>query len=400
MPLEITAAADISGGLVMHLVTSSAEFASLKPAWLGLEAQSADPCFFQCYAWCGHVAEVLERTFASDYMAIITVAYRDGVPVALLPLSRQKRTGIWQLRTLDDPFGQIAGMVYRNRGDAEALVAKTLDLLRERKLVDVVHIDRVLAGSPLEVVLRQRGASVRGEVGSPVIDTAGFADISALKSSRNKKTMKNLRNSINRLTKAGDHAHTAALGGKSVAPIVAATLRRRTAWMEARGITAPQFRSPAHDAILVGGEAWGLDAIRAGFELQSNGQPIAHQWGFVHQGRYYAYMSATDPTAALLSPGRLHLAFVIEDAMRQGVRAVEMLTPASDYKMVWTDTARTLHDVVLPLSFKGRMQDLIWGRFVRPMMKGLFYALPSGLRRRIKISDAHAASSDAHAGGD
>ena len=58
------------------------------------------------------------------------------------------------------------------------------------------------------------------------------------------------------------------------------------------------------------------------------------------------------------------------------------------------------HDVVLPLSFKGRMQDLIWGRFVRPMMKGLFYALPSGLRRRIKISDAHAASSDAHAGGD
>jgi CelD/BcsL family acetyltransferase involved in cellulose biosynthesis len=177
---------------------------------------------------------------------------------------------------------------------------------------------------------------VRGEVGSPVVDTAAFTDFNALKSSRNKKTMKNLRNSINRLTKAGEHSHTAAIGGAGVAPIVAATLRRRMAWMESRGLTAPQFRSAAHEAILVGGESWGLDKMRAGFELQSNGQPIAHQWGFVHQGRYYAYMSATDPSAVLLSPGRLHLAYVIDDAMRHGIRAVEMLTPASDYKMVWT----------------------------------------------------------------
>lgn len=370
------------------LLEDAAQFPAYKDAWQALERKTHQPCFFESYAWCGHTAEVLSRTSPGQYAPLVAVALRDGAPVAIWPLSRQRRSGVWQLRALDDPFGQFAGMLYSDADTAHALVTQTLDLVRQRRLADVLHIDRVLSGTPLEAALLGRGAQIRGEVGAPVIDTLQWPSIEALKSSRNKKTMKNLRNSMNRLSKAGHHEHRVETGGAGVNSIVAETLRLRSAWLDTRGLTAPQFRSAAHEPILFGGDAWQLDSLRAAFELRCGDKPIAYQWGFVHQNRYYAYMSATEPGAMLLSPGRLHLAFVVEEAMKLGVDGIEMLTPASDYKMVWTDTARRLVNLVLPLSAKGRVHDGVWEGAVRPALKALFYALPVGWRRRAVPMDA------------
>lgn len=374
--------------LEIRLLESSAQFLEFKDAWHALEQTSDAPCFFESYAWCGHAAEVLSRTLPQTYVPLVAIAKRDGVPVAIWPLSRQKRSGIWQLRPLDDPFGQFAGMLYVDAAAAEALVAQTLKLVRTRRLADVLRIDRVLAGSPLEKALLDHGAATRGEVGAPVIDTRPWPNFDALKLSRNKKTMKNLRNSMNRLTKAGAHEHRVEFRGPATKNIIAETLRLRSSWLDKKGLTAPQFRSAAHEDLLFGGDAWHLDDMRVGFELLCGGKAIAYQWGFIHQRRYYAYMSATDPSSVLLSPGRLHLAFVVSEAMRLGVEGVEMLTPASDYKMVWTDTARTLRDMALPLSAKGRIHDALWERTVRPLIKSAFYALPVSLRRRAVPMDA------------
>ena len=124
-----------------------------------------------------------------------------------------------------------------------------------------------------------------------------------------------------------------------------------------------------------------------------DGTAIAEQWGFLHEKRYYAFMSAVDPAAAHLSPGRLHLAFVIAGAMRFGIIAMEMLTPANPYKMVWTDHTRLLRDMALPLTPVGRLHELVWERGLRPLLKAGFYALPAGLRRRaapVETTTAHA----------
>ncbi|MEQ1652378.1 MAG: hypothetical protein ABL897_07815, partial [Hyphomicrobium sp.] len=98
--------------LEIRLLESSAQFLEFKDAWQALEQTSDAPCFFESYAWCGHAAEVLSRTLPQTYAPLVAIAKRDGLPVAIWPLSRQKRSGIWQLRPLDDPFGQFAGMLY------------------------------------------------------------------------------------------------------------------------------------------------------------------------------------------------------------------------------------------------------------------------------------------------
>jgi CelD/BcsL family acetyltransferase involved in cellulose biosynthesis len=381
------------GTFAVRLLERAEQFASIKQEWLELERQTEQPCFFQSYAWCGHVAEVMTRAYPGRYAPLVAYATVDGKPVALWPLSRQKQSGIWRLGPIDNPFGQFAGILAGDADAANQLVAATIDIVRKRRLADVLRFEFVLSGCVLEGALRGLGVTSRGETGAPVLDMRPWPTIEALKSSRNKKTMKNLRNARNRLTKAGEHDHRVETDATRVADIIAATLARRTSWLEEKGLTAPQFRSPAHEDVISGGASWGLDQQRIGFVLLCSGKAIAHQWGFVHQKRYYAFMSAVDPGAVHLSAGRLHLSFVIADAMQEGIDAIEMLTPASDYKMVWTDSVRILRDMAMPLSAAGWALDLAWHRTLRPVVKACFYALPASLRRRAAAVDA---ASSAH----
>ena len=367
----------------LRMLDRPEQFLEFKDVWLKLETLNNQPNFFQSYAWCGHTSEVLSRFHPDSYAPLVAIGMRNNDVVAIWPLSRQKRSGIWHLRALDDPFGQISGMLYADADAAKDLVAATLKHVRDNRLADALRIDRVSAQCPLSEALRAIGATSRGEIGAPMIDMTQWTSFEALKASRNKKTMKNLRNANNRLAKAGAHEHCVETGNAKVGEIVRATLRQRGAWLEDKGLTSPQFRSAAHEEILSAGDRWGLDQMRTGFALKCDGSVIAQQWGYIHNKRYYAYMSATDPKAVQLSPGRLHLAFVIADAMRAGLDAIEFLTPATDYKLVWTDSVRTLCDFAMPLSVKGKVHDLVWERTVRRALKTIFYALPLSLRRRV-----------------
>jgi CelD/BcsL family acetyltransferase involved in cellulose biosynthesis len=368
--------------LEIVMLSATQQFAAFKDPWLRLEKSAKLPSFFQSYAWCGHTAEVLTRAFPATYSPLVAIGTRNGNVVAIWPLSRQKRSGIWQLRSIDDPFGQFAGTLYADPSDATALVALTLKYIRQRGLADTLSLERVDTASPLLSALQSQGATCRGQVEAPTLDVTPWPSFSGLKSSRNKKTMKNLRNASNRLAKAGAHKHHIEIANDRVNGIVQETYVRRAAWLQVKGLTSPQFRSKAHEGILGPAEGWPLDSMRVGFELKCGGAIIAQQWGYLHNNRYYAYMSATDPSVVQLSPGRLHLAFVIDDAMRAGVEAIEFLTPASDYKMVWTDSVRALCDMVLPLSITGKLHDVLWERSARRALKSVFYVMPVGLRRR------------------
>jgi CelD/BcsL family acetyltransferase involved in cellulose biosynthesis len=378
---------------VQFLETAQA-FQAIETAWLELERETAPPTFFQSYAWCGHAAATLAAKLGSAYKPLVAVGIEDGTVVAIWPLSLQRHSGIRYLKTIDDPFGQFSGLLAKRPSAKHALVRATLAHVRRNRLADVMKLDRVFSDDELRVALAAEGATVRGEVSAPSLQLSGWQNFDALKASRNKKTMKNLRNAVNRLSKAGVHEHRIAYGSPDVSAIVDATLQRRSEWLEARGMTAPQFRSPAHRDVLTGGGDWGLDRQRIGFELLCGGRAIAHQWGFVHQNRYYAYMSATDPAAVHLSAGRLHLAFVIAASMTLGVDAVEMLTPASDYKMVWTDTTRSLTDMAMSITLRGRLNDVVWEQSLRPAIKKAFYALPPSFRRRAVTFDNASGGSD------
>jgi CelD/BcsL family acetyltransferase involved in cellulose biosynthesis len=389
------APADEAATLEVALVGSIDELRALEGDWRALERASAGPVFFQSFAWCGHVAEVRAAANPDGYRPLVAVGRRAGRIVAVWPLSLQRSLGSWVVRNLDDPFGQFAGVLAGEAEDAGALVSAALAEFARRRLAGSAFIERIEVGDALHrAILAQRPRIVPADAAA-TLDLAPFPSFAELKKSRNRKSMKNLRNATNRLRAAGTSTTRVLREGAALEALIRRACERRRAWLDARGMSSPAFRLGEHLEILRGGASWGLAAERIGFELTLEGTPIAEQWGFLHCDRYYAYMSAFDPAFEHLSPGKLQLAHVIEEMAALGVAGIEMLTPASDYKRVWSDDTRALVNATLAWSRGARLRHALWDGGVRPALKAAYYALPAGIAGFISgVLHTHVADAD------
>jgi CelD/BcsL family acetyltransferase involved in cellulose biosynthesis len=117
--------------------------------------------------------------------------------------------------------------------------------------------------------------------------------------------------------------------------------------------------------------------------LTIDGQPVADQWGFVFNGRYYAYVATWEPEFEEASPGKLHLEEVIRACHERGLGVADFLMPAARYKFTWTETAVPVADYALPLSLGARLQFSLWSAHLRPWLKRTALKIPAGLRSRI-----------------
>lgn len=69
--------------------------------------------------------------------------------------------------------------------------------------------------------------------------------------------------------------------------------------------------------------------------LYLNEQSISWHVGFAIEGTYFSYLPAYDASCAYLSPGKLHLYFLFEEAIREHCHTVDLLRGVSDHKVEW-----------------------------------------------------------------
>lgn len=65
---------------------------------------------------------------------------------------------------------------------------------------------------------------------------------------------------------------------------------------------------------------------------------ISWRIGFIYKERYYSYMPAFDIEYNQYSPGKVHLFYCIDDAIRRGLKTYDQLRGAELYKNEWTNT--------------------------------------------------------------
>lgn len=378
----------ISNGAQFATARTLAEIAALREDWQRLERASPDPCFFQSYTWCHHIAKSWQNGPANtQFTPCVAVRRIAGKVTAIWPLSLQKSGMRTSLRSLDDPFGQFAGIIAETQDEADALVRDCVAHFRTSKGADGARINNVPTSGRLFRALQTANFKARDKTQAPYIALSGFADFTELKRSRNKKSMKNLRNASNSIARNGEVLSEVYTDPQDVRGLIARTTANRLRWLADTGNTAPAFRVPGNAEIMADC-ASELPRKCIGFELYLNGQSIAQQWGFVHCSRYYAYMSGVSPDAWAHSPGKIHLSKVIEAAMDQlddgePLRFIEFLTPASPYKMVWTDETHELITMAADFTQTGRISRVLWDDTLRPAIKKAFYALPTGLRGKL-----------------
>jgi len=100
--------------------------------------------------------------------------------------------------------------------------------------------------------------------------------------------------------------------------------------------------------------------------LECDGRPISWHIGFVHKLRFYWYVPSYDSEMSRYSPGQIHLAKLINEALSQGVEAFDFLRGEERYKLEWTAESVGLYECRL----------LMPG--VRPRLRSGFRALLRG----------------------
>jgi CelD/BcsL family acetyltransferase involved in cellulose biosynthesis len=154
----------------------------------------------------------------------------------------------------------------------------------------------------------------------------------------------------------------------------------RLDWMQQHARTSPAFRDPDFRA-LVEGLITAVDMDLLGFSFASKDSELSTQWGFSYLGRYYAYMSGKNPRFDEFSPGRLHLGMVIEACKNRNIDILELMAPASDYKLTWSDRTRRLHNIVMPFTVHGYMLLNIFTGKLLPATRSASRLLPHAVRK-------------------
>ncbi|MDO9207675.1 MAG: GNAT family N-acetyltransferase [Sulfuricurvum sp.] len=69
---------------------------------------------------------------------------------------------------------------------------------------------------------------------------------------------------------------------------------------------------------------------------------ISWRIGFIYRDRYYSYMPAFDIEYNQYSPGKVHLFYCIDDAIKRKIQVYDQLRGAELYKNEWTNTVDTV----------------------------------------------------------
>lgn len=369
--------------LTVRFATDMASLGVLQESWTALEKTPVDrgANFFQSFAWCRLVAGIrLSRSSSRFRLAVATVHAGNEI-VGIWPLSLQKQSGLWTLRNLDDPFGQFAGVLAARSEWVDACVLAVIRQVRENNLADAICIANVVEGSALSEVMLSLGGETASTNEIVQVDMRSAATFGEYHKTLNAKTRKNLRNAMNRLSGQGEVRNDVIDRGERLPAVIKRAFDNRLEWMRRRGKSTGAFRDPAFRTIVEAlPSTAGLSLL--GFELHSNDNVIASQWGFVHQNRYYAYISARDEGHDQFSPGRLHLGNVLEACKVRGIDIVELMAPASRYKTMWSRDVERIHDMVLALTVRGRLTLGVL-EYVMPVAMSIARALPSGLKKNL-----------------
>ncbi len=373
-----------AAALHVEFISSLSHMERLADAWEALNRRQSDhdAPFFQSFAWSSHVARVRLGHSGHRFKLLVATIWREAELIGIWPLSLQRNAGAWIARSLDDPFGQFAGVVFGSTQDIAPGVAAVVAQLKSEGLADGLQIEGLIAGSALHKALLAVGAILNESNYAVYVDLRPYASVKEFRQSVSAKTRKNLRNLRNRLERT--HGFTEQILDEHVqlAPLVQHTLTERQEWMARLGKTSPAFRDKDFTAVVTGLViASGINLL--GFSICTEEAVASAQWGFVYLGRYYAYLSAKNPAYDAFSPGRMHLGMVIEACLNKGIKLLELMAPAADYKLDWTDRTKRLDVAVLPITLRGRIAIGANAAWSATWLRRFSYTLPSPLRKAL-----------------
>lgn len=335
----------------VEFLTELTQLPPLADRWeaLGRSKSDHDAPFFQSFAWSHHVARVRLSRSPGRFRMLVAAIWRGDDLIGIWPLSLQRSAGVWLARSLDDPFGQFAGVAFRDRSDIAAGVGATIEALRGK--ADGIQIEAVVAGSPLHAALLQHNAVSTASQEAVVVDLRPYKSFEAVLQTIGTQTRTTLRKRRAKLMRLGNVEQAIVTSPEKLAPLMSYAFEGRVDWLLRNGRTSPAFRTDDFRPVIDGlQQAAGIELL--GSSIRTDQDWIAVGWGFVYAGSYYDYMSAMNTEYGSFSPGRQILTALLEECFRKDIRIAELLAPVLDYKLEWSKRTKTVETMSLLFNMK------------------------------------------------
>ena len=365
----------------VRVLVSRAEFDALSDEWRELEQQAAGAIFFQSFEFCRAVWDHHQRN-GHNFQPVILVLRIGGRLAGLLPLQQVGPNSSFILTGFGEPYQQYTDILLAP-GAPDDAARRLLESARALKGCDGFNFLKVRDDSALAPLLRAMNAIRSNDEAAPFVDLRPFPDFKSYLSTINSKTRKNMRNARNRLARDGALDHRVLTEAADIDALVTRAYEGRERWLEQQGLTSRAFRDPSFGAFSHAASQKDSGLHVLAMSLTLGGRPIADQWGFIFNGRYYAYLATWAPEFEESSPGKLHLEEVIRSCHERGIGIADFLVPAVRYKFTWTDQAMPVADYALGLSWRSRLMFGLWAGTVRPVLKDLALMLPPSIRGAI-----------------
>ncbi len=355
-------------------------FWAISAAWRELEKRSPNRGLFNSVDWAFYVANHFAGS--NDRRFVVVEAFAGNRLVALWPLAIRKHGGLNILTSMGAPFDQYSEALFSWDVNPAPLIDQMIGELRKQFPVDGLVMRKVKVTEPLYDWLSQKAYVIDHGEEAPQVHLDPDKPFEEFLQKLNSKTRKNLRNYQNRLARQGDIEHVV-VEGPQTAELLAQCFDDRHAWLSDQGYSSEAFRDSHFKSFVTGLSEYSESLGLIAFVLKVDGEVAALQWGFIRGGCYYAFMSCRNARFEQFSVGRIHLRHIIEFCHRSGLNALDLMVPASSYKLNWTKTTEPVVDLIWPWTAKGFLVLDLVERKVRPVVKHWLNQTPQALRKPV-----------------
>ncbi len=326
---------------------------------LASDAMGGAPGLFNYGAW----LRAGSRAAASKGCDVRFFAiWRAGRIARSLALRIERRRGFSLAFPVVDPLAQYTCV--QGEGGCEGLIDRVVLQLRKTTDVDALVLSRVPTDGALAEALNTAGAFKVRTSRAPYVDLTRFSSYAEWFDSFGAVTRKSRRNRRKRFEAAGTTDFKVLAAGPEAVDAAKLLIGFKRKWIRTNGLTSRVLDDDAWTDALVEVVA-SPDSGAVVSCLCLNGELVAGEVGFVSGDTYLSYLGAYDPAHAGLGVGTVQIMHTVAWCFEQGVKTVDFLPPADDYKLRWTtsDCQREVADYILPLHKLGSLGASIMSRF-------------------------------------
>ncbi len=345
-----------------------AAFEGLRAEWIDLFERAGRPHqVFQRFEWLAIWARLY---LGSGTRLAVATGRVDGRLVLAWPLVVRRVCGLRVLEGMGAPFAQYSDALVASDLDAGAAEAALAQVMRLP--VDVVALRRVRDDAALVPHLRRRGVAASNVQASPIVDFAGAPNAAAFEARFGGKTRSSRRRRRRRLEERGPTTFVHHLAAPETAALVETAFVFKRDWARRAGVASPALRDPRFAQTFLEACHAGADAPDLRVSVLRCADDIAGiELSVAGKGMLCGHVLAPNPAFAEFGVGGVLAELTIASAIEQGYAQFDLLAPADDYKLEWTDTTIGVADYVVARTLAGHVYRRLWLGWGREAAKRL-----------------------------